>query len=334
MASIAEGVNLGLSMGPGLAGAFISLVFYGISILQSFIYYVQYPKDKLYVKLLVAVLLVLDTAHKFLLCAGSKYTDLVVMDVALRSTGVVWNTLVQNYGDFLNLLVIHPPILLASSVTTLVSVIVQSYFVYRVWFLSRGPFKWIFPCVLTPFVVAQPIITWYYTAKAWNAPVFEISSDPVLMKLTNASNGTAAAVDIVIAIAMCTLLAMGRTGFNKKTDRMLLRLMIISLNSGLWTAVLALLSTVLLVALPSTEIVYAGVYYPLCTLYCNTLLANLNVRSYLRGDDHAYRLPAPPSSDRSTGRTNSFPVLNIAVETSELTDLESFEVGFLSLYYA
>ncbi|KAF9224910.1 hypothetical protein BS17DRAFT_779258 [Gyrodon lividus] len=303
------GVNLGLSMGPGLAGAWISLVFYGVSLLQSFIYYLKYPKDTLYVKLLVAVILALDTAHKFLLCAG------------------IWNTLVQNYGGFLNLLVVHPPILLASSVTSLVSVVVQSYFVYRVWHLSKGSFKWIFPAVLVPFIAAQPVITWYYTAKAWNASVFDLTSNPVLMKLANASNGIAAAVDIAISIAMCALLWTGRTGFSEKTDRILLRLILVSINTGLWTAVLALLSIILLVSLPATEIVYAGVYYPLCTLYCNTFLANLNVRSYIRGEDQVkvYRFPvARSSADRSTAPETSF-TFDITAENSKAAEMARFE---------
>jgi len=261
--------------------------------------------DKLYVKLLVAVILALDTAHKFLLCAG------------------IWNTLVQNYGNYPNLLVIHPPILLASSLTSLVSVIVQSYFVHRVWSLSKGPFRLTFPAILMPFVIAQPVITFYYASKAWNAPVLDISSDPVLVKLANASNGTAAAVDIAISIAMCTLLAMGRTGFNEKTDRMLLRLILVSINTGLWTAVLALLSIILLVSLPATELVYAGVYYPLCTLYSNTFLANLNIRSYIGGGDHSYRFPVVPSSrNRSTIPANSF-TLDISGENSKAAELTS-----------
>ncbi|KIJ64691.1 hypothetical protein HYDPIDRAFT_111257 [Hydnomerulius pinastri MD-312] len=176
-----------------------------------------------------------------------------------------------------------------------------------------------------PFVAAQPVVTWYYTAKTWNGPVFEISSNPILTRLANTSNGTAAAVDIAIAIAMCTLLAMGRTGFNEKTDRILLRLIFISLNSGIWTAVFALLSTILLVALPSTEIVYAGVYYPLCTMYYNALLANLNIRAYMRGDEQAYCVPVPCSSDKSTSRANTFPMSNAVRETSGSNDLESFE---------
>ncbi|KIJ06274.1 hypothetical protein PAXINDRAFT_20528 [Paxillus involutus ATCC 200175] len=124
---------------------------------------------------------------------------------------------------------------------------------------------------------------------------------------------------------MCTLLAMGRTGFNEKTDRMLLRLILVSINTGLWTAVLALLSIILLVSLPATELVYAGVYYPLCTLYSNTFLANLNIRSYIGGGDHSYRFPVVPSSrNRSTIPANSF-TLDISGENSKAAELASVD---------
>ncbi|KAF9238079.1 hypothetical protein BU15DRAFT_62726 [Melanogaster broomeanus] len=219
--------------------------------------------DRFSVKLMVVVVLALDTVHKFLLCAG------------------IWNRLIQYYGDILNLFVIQSPMLFAPSVTSLVSVIVQSYFAYRVWF--------------------------HCAVKEWKVSVFEVTSNSMLMNLADAYNGIAAAVDIVIAIAMCTLLAMGRTGFSEKTDRMLLRLIVISLNTGLWTAILALLSMILLMSLPSTEMLYTGVNYPLCSLYCNTLLANLNIRPYLQGGEQAYSFRvAPTSTKRSTAPATSF----------------------------
>ncbi|KAF9230599.1 hypothetical protein BU15DRAFT_69060 [Melanogaster broomeanus] len=305
--------NIGLSMGPVLIGAWISLVLYGISLLQCFIYFLSYPKDTFSVKLMVVVVLTLDTAHKFLLCAG------------------IWNRLIQHYGDILNFFVIQSPMLFAPPVTSLVSVIVQSYFAYRVWFLSKGLFKWIFPAVLMPFIIAQPgecllVIILYCTVKAWKVSVFEVTSNSMLMNTGNASTGIAAAVDIVIAIAMCTLLAMGRTGFSEKTDQMLLRLIVISLNTGLWTAILALLSIILLVSLPSTETLYTGFYYPICSLYCNTLLANLNIRPYLRGGEQVYPFPvAPTSTNRSTAPTTSF-MLDITAENSKAAKLASFAI--------
>ena len=90
---------------------------------------------------------------------------------------------------------------------------------------------------------------------------------------------------------------------------MLLRLIFISVNTGLSSALLALLCLVLvrldmlltqhfpdshrtlwqLVMYP-TDIFFAAVYLPLCTVYCNTLLANLNVRSFVRGGSEMQQL--------------------------------------------
>ncbi|KIJ57878.1 hypothetical protein HYDPIDRAFT_120233 [Hydnomerulius pinastri MD-312] len=263
MAAIgAEGINLGKSWGATLAAVYISLVFYGISILQTFIYYTKYPNDNTYLKLLVLFVFLLDTVHAFLTCIG------------------VWDYLVLHFGDLAYAGLTHPPLLLSVIVTSLVSSSVQSFFVYRIWFLSKDRFKWSFPVVLMPFVTAQP----GYTANAMVNTSVQAISGPFLTKLTNALNGTATAVDISISIALCTLLAMGRTGFNENTDRMLLRLIVISVNTGLCTVVVAFLAIILLVVSPN-DLIFTGVYCPLCTVYCNTLLASLNVRSYARGGD-------------------------------------------------
>ena len=74
---------------------------------------------------------------------------------------------------------------------------------------------------------------------------------------------------------------------------------IVVVNTGVITAIFGILTIVTvrrlpsssraysntvpkLVTLPNTEI-YTAAYFPICPLYCNTILANLNVRAYLRG---------------------------------------------------
>ncbi|KIK83376.1 hypothetical protein PAXRUDRAFT_35482 [Paxillus rubicundulus Ve08.2h10] len=297
-------LDLSLSWGSLLAGTFASLILYGVSILQTFIYYVHYPQDRTSLKLLVVAVLLLDTLHIFLACAG------------------LWSYLVQYYGDFANLVAIRVPLMLATVVTSLVSFVVQSFFVWRIWWLSSGPPKWIVPLILMPFVTAQPD----YMVKGLITPTIEAISGPLLTKIANASNGTAAAVDVTIAIAMCTLLAMGRTGFSGKTDRTLLRLIVISINTSLWTALFGFLSVILLITLPQ-DLVYSGFYFPLCTLYCNTLLASLNVRRYLRRTDigEPHQLPSASSYPRFKSPSGlEMPVANASMETTKIGE-ESFE---------
>ncbi|KIJ64706.1 hypothetical protein HYDPIDRAFT_111276 [Hydnomerulius pinastri MD-312] len=281
------GVNLGYTEGATLAGIFFSLVLYGVSLLQTFIYYVRYPNDKAYLKLLVAVVFLLDTLHKFLVCAA------------------IWNYMIEYYGNFANLYVSHAPLTISVAVTTTASFVAQSYFVWRIWFLSTNRyFKFIFSAVMMPVVIAQPVLGIYCTTVTMISPTVMVISSRI-QTVATAYTGSAAAVDIVIALAMCTLLATGRTGCNKHTDRMLLRLIVVSVNTGLWTAVFGLLTVVLLVTLPK-DLVYLGVFLPLCTLYCNTVLANLNVREYVRGGNgpEVYHLNDAGSSERyRTGGT-------------------------------
>ncbi|KAN0094599.1 hypothetical protein V8E55_002886 [Tylopilus felleus] len=260
-------VNLSDSWGSTLAAVFVSLVFYGVSILQTFLYYEHCTEDAIILKSLVAWVFVLDTLHTVLISVG------------------VWQYFVVHFGDDKFITYTHAPLLISIVVTSAVSSTVQSFFIYRIWFLTRSRFRWLFPVILMPFVVAQLVYT--VVAMAFQTSVSAVSG-PLLTKVANALNGIAMAVDITITISLCTLLVMGRTGF-ADTDQMLLRLIFISVNTGLSSALFAFLSVILLVIYP-TELIFTALYYPLCTVYCNTLLASLNARSFVRGGTETRQL--------------------------------------------
>jgi len=104
-------INLSDGLGSTLAGVFVSLVFYGISILQTFLYYERYTEDTIRLKSLVAWVFILDTLHVLLISAG------------------VWQYLVMHFGDDIFLLYNHPPLSFSVVVTLIVSSTVQSVFI-------------------------------------------------------------------------------------------------------------------------------------------------------------------------------------------------------------
>jgi len=65
---------------------------------------------------------------------------------------------------------------------------------------------------------------------------------------------------------------------------MLARTAVLVVNTGVCTAVAAVLVIILLIAWPDLEI-FTVPYAVICPLYCNTILANLNSRNYLRTQD-------------------------------------------------
>jgi hypothetical protein len=281
-------MNLSDSLGSVLAGVFVSLVFYGISILQTFLYYERYTEDTIILKSLVAWVFVLDTLHTFLLSAG------------------VWQYFVIHFGDDTFISYTHPPVMISIVVTSAVSFTIQSVFIYRIWLLMRGRFRWLFPAIMMPLVVTQLVLSVLFTAVSV-APQTSLSafSGPLLSTVANTLNGVAMAVDITITISLCTLLSMTRTGFHPNTDRMLLRLIFISVNTGLSSTLFSFLSLAMLVIYP-TDLIFAAPYLPLCTVYCNTLLATLNVRSFVRGGSKMQQpnslstfVVAPACSDRT-----------------------------------
>jgi hypothetical protein len=180
-----------------------------------------------------------------------------------------------------------------------VACITQSFFLWRIWRLSNKNF--VLPCILMPFILSQPIMALYMTYQfQWLGDVSHLTPSYInmLSTLTFAINGTAAAVDIVIATAMSILLAMGRSRFSKDSDRLFVRLVTVCANTGLWTALFGLLTITLIVTVP-VGMIYCSVFFPLSPLYCNTLLANLNVRVFLRSSDVQ---TGDMSGSRSTGR--------------------------------
>ncbi|KAG9315406.1 hypothetical protein JVU11DRAFT_4556 [Chiua virens] len=93
----------------------------------------------------------------------------------------------------------------------------------------------------------------------------------------------AAGMDVMIATCMTLLFARKRARAKfTNTVHVLRRLTVFSVNTGVWPASLALLTIILLHAFPTNIINYLP-YLPLCSVYCNTLLANLNVRAYIKG---------------------------------------------------
>ncbi|KIJ63607.1 hypothetical protein HYDPIDRAFT_113088 [Hydnomerulius pinastri MD-312] len=136
-------------------------------------------------------------------------------------------------------------------------------------------------------------------------------------------------VDITITISLCILLGKGRTGFNEKTDRMLLRLIFISVNTGLCTVVFAFLSVLLFVIYPK-ELIFTALYFPLGTIYSNTLLASLNVRSYARAGHtpevyHLQSISSPSSSNKLSAPANRAKSVDLSVRTLNTTGMEDSE---------
>jgi hypothetical protein len=170
----------------------------------------------------------------------------------------------------------------------MVAVTTQGFFVYRIFvFIGKNM---VVPLIWVPLAIYQLgsvlMYVWkaLYIADGVHAVELAVLGDRFFMNIATSSLSVAAGADVLIAVFLTLLLTRKRiaTGYTS-TAHILQRLMVFVVNAGIWTATFAILSLVLLHLYP-TNLLYSVFAFPLCSVYCNTLLANLNARSYIRGD--------------------------------------------------
>ncbi|KAJ7098619.1 hypothetical protein B0H15DRAFT_584360 [Mycena belliarum] len=101
-------------------GAILATVFYGITLAQACAYYRTYTTDPRHMKLIVALLLLLDTSQVFL-----AVTSIYSYTISLR-------------GNEIALQYVSHPFIASMAVTSVIAFTVQMIYAYRVWRLSAG----------------------------------------------------------------------------------------------------------------------------------------------------------------------------------------------------
>jgi hypothetical protein len=101
---------------------------------------------------------------------------------------------------------------------------------------------------------------------------------------------------------MTYLLTKGERPAFQRTQRMIYRLIMLTIVSGLWLSIFSILVLALVAALPS-ELWYCMFEFPLTSLYLSTLLANLNARQFVRGKSEINFASGLDISDGPSGQT-------------------------------
>jgi len=141
-----------------------------------------------------------------------------------------------------------------------------------------------------------------------------------LRPLSVTVNATAAACDVLITVVLCVLLHRARTGI-RSSDTVINILIAFTVQTGMLTSLCAIASLVTITALPNTFI-YICFYFFMGRLYCNSLLATLNVRRSIRERAHDSRgMALHPMGSSSASSSGNRKEIHIKTETLEyITD--------------
>ncbi|KAI0659169.1 hypothetical protein C8Q70DRAFT_155767 [Cubamyces menziesii] len=274
-------ITLNDTLGAAFLGNIAAACFYGITILQTWIYYGRNGSDRVYLKVLVFVLWALDSLH-----------------LALVTHAVY----VYAVTDFANLLALEMPIwsiLIQVVVTGISDLLVRGIFCQRVWRLSNRNWPLMIAIVVTTLTVFGGSIA--FAIKGFSLPdYFALSriSDILYISL-----GVGVVADILIAASMCVLLAKRRTGF-AKTDSMVRVLILYSVNTGALTSLCALICLITYATMPD-NFIFIGVYFVLPKLFLNSLLATLNARRPLREAGSGPMVSIPISTTSNSRMSHS-----------------------------
>ncbi|KAH7921854.1 hypothetical protein BV22DRAFT_1131940 [Leucogyrophana mollusca] len=187
-------------------------------------------------------------------------------------------SLITYFCDYGRVKSVVPEFLWQVFLTSLVALPSQFFFTYRVSKFSGK--RWLFLVLLAPAAAFELVGGLAFIALGTITPTTEALVSFTPASVFTAVQGTAAAVDIANAAGLVYLLSQNWGGALPKSRNILQSLVILTINTGIWTALFAIFTLITIVVYKG-DLIYAALYFPLCPLYCNTVLANLNARTFI-----------------------------------------------------
>ncbi|KAF8990694.1 hypothetical protein BDZ89DRAFT_1086982 [Hymenopellis radicata] len=279
------------SLGFMVIGTVFACVLWGVSCMQAFMYYVDYPDDQKLLKVLIGALWAMDTAGVILLVTG------------------IWPPLISHWGSIAVLSGGLPDIVHHTWVAGVLSTCVQLLFVWRIYKLGGYIFKWLIPIVLVVLCLYQLATSIAFAVIGLEGHNLAALSTPTMKALQISNRGCTVASDILICACLLRILIKRGLPSFSSSRKMISRLIIVTINSGLWTAIFATISLILMKVQPD-GFGYTIVELPIGSLYLTSLLSNLNARQYIRGretewNEYLSTLSAAPNSDSSAMNAHS-----------------------------
>ncbi|KJA15314.1 hypothetical protein HYPSUDRAFT_72104 [Hypholoma sublateritium FD-334 SS-4] len=230
MASLGLSLNFEQTFGALLIGALLTMAIYGITTLQTYFYFLSFPKDGRRTKLLIGGF----TNPSLLINGNWSLFASIAMNVAL-------------------------------------AFLVQAFFTHRIFLLCEGPKRYWITGIISIFVLAH--------FGRFEKKQFVLLKEVSLTSVVPFGITTVIS-DILIAAALCVLLASNRSSF-ADTNSVINKLIIFAVNRCILTCAAAIAETIVFSVLPNSFYTLA-LDFVIGKLYANSLLAVLNARADLR----------------------------------------------------
>lgn len=251
--------------GTLLIGGLVSAILYGITTLQTYMYYMHDTEDAVIIKLLVAVVWIFDTLHASFTCH------------------ILYYYLITNYGNLASLEYVVWSFPASSLMNAVVVLAVQCFFARQIHNLCRPQVKW---WVTAPILLFASVQFGFGLGTQIQEIVNPNPSVITQMRYYGVTPGVAVNVlaEVMITASLCILLyEQGSSSAFPRTKRLLNTLIVYAVNRCLLTLPLIIAELVTVVLARDTW--FLGLSFVLGKLYANSFLASLNSREHLRHKD-------------------------------------------------
>lgn len=287
-------------MGAMFVGLLLGSIFYGITILQTISYYSTYTTDKVFLKLLVAMLWILDTLSLAMIAHG------------------LYIYLISDYMDPLALAYMSWSLSTEPIVSGAVALIVHFFLCHRIAMLNK---RWrLYAIFLAVFAIAPFSMAMVSSIKTVSGGAETWLNMPDFKALADAGNIMTSVLDILIAGTICVQLHQGRSGL-AKSDAMIQLIILYTITTGLLPTLVSL-GDLIAYSIDPDNMAFFIFNILVSKAYANTLLATLNSRGSIRSRGAETEISAKFSSMRfRAGGDEPSATSNSSTELDSITDL-------------
>ncbi|KAK0229411.1 hypothetical protein EDD85DRAFT_850386 [Armillaria nabsnona] len=249
------------TLGAVFLGLLSACFLFGITTLQAYFYFHNYPRDTIVHRLSVGVLYLLDTVHLGLTIHAMYFYIVANRGRGLveAGPGIVWSIKLQ------------------VAIMVVIILFVQSLYALRIWLLSgyhRGFLRYLAALsVAGGFGIGIALTYEIYTAPTFSSLVFDNKAWAM-----ESSLAASTLIDFVQAFAMCYYLRKSR-GTESDLNSRIFAVMQYTLSSGLVTSACSLAVLFTYVLVPNT-LIFIALEFLLTRLYVGSFLAMLNARQF------------------------------------------------------
>ncbi|KAG1755402.1 hypothetical protein EDB19DRAFT_402838 [Suillus lakei] len=250
--------NASIIVGPVVLGTLFDACLFGCLVIQTYVYYANFANDHRVIKVTVAAVFATQIAH--MMCVSAT----------------LWNTAVNAYDDPSKLQILPLTACATILFTGITGALVESYFAFRLWKLSR---KLLLPLLSLVLCVIAQVVSLVITVRAFNTTsiaAFETDQNTsITLALTSR-----VLCDTILTLSMAWYLRKQRSVFSRTTST-IDRLVLWTIETGLITSLVAVLVISFFLAMKQNYI-WVGFYAILASVNGNSLLASLNGRLIFR----------------------------------------------------